>query len=489
MIDYPDIPLPSTSLRDRSDTPVARTQLRTGLIRQRPRFSTGLRSINVSWQFTRSEFAVFENWFANDLAGGVLVFGIPWNAAPDEVYRFAHGRYEARQDHWGKFAVSAALEVLETHFSNATTVPPVAPWLRLVINPVSSQQLTFSHRNARLTANTDDESTTTLRVYNPTSPDLYIPFGIRQTGLGDILVTSEDADPPVVLPPAVWPSTLPAAVSGFTDSSERPVARIEMDGGHVRQAQRFDASAKEYNASWDLSAAQLQTFETFFHVTLQNGSREFTIPLPVDGTFNPVPVRFNGGYATQYQPVNRFRVTATLDRVLAQSVSEQTWTPFGLYYKPVQDVVSNLKVTAGMAGRLFRVYAAAGQTVSLHIGSLDIEFGILSIGPGSVLITRAPYLHNLGEVQENMGGAFLPPTISLGTALIVMDDQEDPVTGEFQAPTISLQTTLVPLPEQTDSAEGAFLDPVLELREVLVPVSDQSDSVEGAFLPPVFFID
>lgn len=465
MIDYPDIPLPSTNFGDRIEVTTLRTGMKTGLIRKRPRFATGLRTVRVTWVLTLAELATFEDWHANDLSGGVLVFEIPWDVAPDRAYRFTEGRYDIRKDH-AKATVTANLEVLETKDANASTVLPVPAWKRLVIDPTTGQQLTLSHRNALLTVRPDAGDTTTLRVFNPTSPDYYIYFGIKNLGDGDTLITSVDADPPVVLPAASWPTSLPLPLSGFGEDTERPVARLEMDSGHTRQVQRFDASVKSYSVAWDMDETQVQTFETFYHTTLRSGARQFTITLPVDGVYLAVPCRFEAGYATQYRDINRFRVTATLDRVLAQSETPSTWTPYGLYYRPVENVSVNTLVQSDDAGKFYIVYAASGQTVSLHIGSNEIEFGILLTGPGSVRITREPFVHTLPG--DGAGGIIMPPALELESVVVDLGG----------------------LPEE-DGAGSSLLPPVLELESVVVDIGEslENDLASSSINVPTFIID
>ena len=488
MIAYPAIPFPSAgSFAERVSVPTLQTTLETGLVRQRPRFSTGLREFRASWELTQSEFAIFQEWFATDLVGGLLAFEMDWGG-PERVYRFAGGRYTSTQGHGGRFNVSGNLECLDVFPANATTIPPVAPWLRLVIDPVADQQLTLSHRNAKLTSRPTTGNTRTLRVYNPVSPNDYIYFGLQSYGAGDTLITSESAVPLPVLAAAVWPNSLPRPLSGFGEAQERPAMRLPMDSGHIRQQQRFDASVPTYSITWNFSAAEMATFETFFFTTLQNGSRQFTIPLPVDNAYNAVPVRFDGAYTSTYRAVNRFQVSATLNRILAQSETETSWTPYGLHYTPTVSVTASRRVLPAEAGQFFVVYAAAGQTVKLHIGAALLEFGVLSTGPGNVLITRSPFQYNFGA--DTTSSQLLRAELSLESVIVDLGSlAPDQATSQLLLPSFELDSALADLgslvPDQATSSLAASFD----LTEVLVQLSLDADFTTSQLNPPSFALE
>ena len=75
MIAYPStIPLPLQSLSGGVETPVVRTDMPLGLIKQEGRFATARMQYSLDWTFTTAQLSTFEEWFADDLAGGVLLF-------------------------------------------------------------------------------------------------------------------------------------------------------------------------------------------------------------------------------------------------------------------------------------------------------------------------------------------------------------------------------------------------------------------------------
>lgn len=487
MVDYPNIPLPSTSLSERVETTTLRTRLGTGLARQRSRFPTGTRDYRVSWILTKAELALFESWYITDLGGGVLSFTMPWDYADGRIYRFTEGRYTARQDH-GRVSVSATLECLDVFDVAANDVPVVPPWKRLSIDPVADQQLGLAHRNARLASRPDDGDTRTLRIYNPLTPEVWIYFGIRNLGEGETLVTSVDADDPPILPAASWPSGLPLPLTGFTDSTERQVSRLEMDSGHPRQSRRFEATEKTYSVSWDMSAAQVASFEAFYFATLRNGSRPFSIVLPVDNQFVPVACRFVGGYVANYQPIDRFRISATLERITTQPVAEDTENRFGLYYAPFVDVSEHYLVKPADAGKFFRVTTTEGNTVNLHIGSQLIEFGLLVLGPGSVLITRTPFVHDMGS--DSTEGSLLSPRLELRSVEVdlgpVESIDEDETASSIALVGLALESVVVSGEMPDDATTSSIALRSMELKEVQVIISPDSDATTSEIQKPSF---
>lgn len=77
---------------------IVRTDMDTGLARQRKRFVGRPTKFNVQWTFSRKELGIFEKFFETDLFGGVGWFTIKLvNGVGETVYtaRFVDG-YEAK---------------------------------------------------------------------------------------------------------------------------------------------------------------------------------------------------------------------------------------------------------------------------------------------------------------------------------------------------------------------------------------------------------
>ncbi len=74
----------------------------------------------------------------------------------------------------------------------------------------------------------------------------------------------------------VWPPSLPEYVSenGYTEKPVSNTTGTRMEGA-LKIRRRFTARFRRYTVTVILSAAQVATFETFFHTTLADGSIPF----------------------------------------------------------------------------------------------------------------------------------------------------------------------------------------------------------------------
>lgn len=79
-------------------TAFSRTQMETGLSRQRPREIENQRRISVTWEFDEDEFAEFQAFFQDDIANGTDWFNmtLPISGQMEsKVVRFVGGEYSA----------------------------------------------------------------------------------------------------------------------------------------------------------------------------------------------------------------------------------------------------------------------------------------------------------------------------------------------------------------------------------------------------------
>ena len=76
---------------------------------------------------------------------------------------------------------------------------------------------------------------------------------------------------------AVWPTDLPqyALESGYQESLEDQTIETQMDSGPAKVRRRFTTGYRKYQLVIQMSAAQMEIFETFFLETLQGGSLPF----------------------------------------------------------------------------------------------------------------------------------------------------------------------------------------------------------------------
>lgn len=65
-----DLPNPSIDYNGRIESSVIRTKMDSGRIRQRRRFTSGLRTLDVVWLFTDEQFALFQGVWHHKLFSG-----------------------------------------------------------------------------------------------------------------------------------------------------------------------------------------------------------------------------------------------------------------------------------------------------------------------------------------------------------------------------------------------------------------------------------
>lgn len=75
-----------------------------------------------------------------------------------------------------------------------------------------------------------------------------------------------------------WPITLPtkALMDGFMEGQPQGAAiRTQMDQGAAKQRNRYTALNLPFNAVFEMTSAQVDTFWTFYRTTLGNGALKF----------------------------------------------------------------------------------------------------------------------------------------------------------------------------------------------------------------------
>lgn len=112
-----------------------------------------------------------------------------------------------------------------------------------------------------------------------------------------------------------WPTDLPQAFlrDGFGKKAADNIIRSPMAVGPAKIRRRSTAGVGEYNGSFRMTEAQLQTFEAFWVSDLKQGSLTFRIPAP----FSAAPggtalVRFKEPYSVSPMGVD-WRVGMVLE--------------------------------------------------------------------------------------------------------------------------------------------------------------------------------
>lgn len=499
MIDYPaNLPDPSTQLSGDAETPTFRTDIDNGLIEQFGRFATGTETLNLQWVFSQAELVVFEEWFAETLHGGALIFGLKLpddGAYSIQPVRFVSGSYSVSHKEGLWWNASAKVERLLVSIAPANRTLPIPQWQRLSFDPATTQNLTLSHRNARMTVRPIVGAPTVFSIYPPVNDANYIYFGVNNQGAGETLITSIGVDP--IPPEAVpsWPGTLPGVDKSFALDAKRAVTRVDMESGHSRQWAASETTVKGYKVEWTFTLAQLQTFQDFFWTTLKAGSLPFRLTLPVDGLFISVRVRFvDGKYSEDYVFHDTFKVTAKLDRIVDQTVTPSDERPYPMYYGPVVYVSdSHYKIKNG-DGKFFVVNPPAGQTIWLHIGSTATpEFGLLVTGLGNVQITRTPFVVDIGSIGSDTGSSeFLKPAFQLKDTIYNIYPPVDETGVSFVKPAFEMKSVVKDIGDilgaaGNDSATSGFATPKIELIDVLVDIGDiPTDTAGSTFSKPIF---
>lgn len=487
-----NFPQPSVSFSKEVVASNLRSSITNGLTEQVARFSTSLESFSATWEVSKEQLLIFENWYNTTLAGGVLVFGL---MLPDDgafsiqPVRFVAGTYQVSHRAGLWFVISANFEKLKVTNSSVTRTPAIPQFLRLSVNPAESQNLTKAHFNASLAVKPLLGSQTTLRIYPPTSPAQYILFGLNNLGSGETLITSINVDPLPTPPIVDWPLPLPNVNNVVGQNSKRQTTRIEMDSGHVRQYAGADTTISTYNVEWEFTLAQLAIFQDLFYVSLKAGEFAMSLKLPVDGGFIPTVVRFVGGkFSESYFGKNMFKVSATLDRVVPQTVIPSTENSYPVYYSPTVNVTANRAIVAGDAGKLFVVNPAQGQTISLHIYALNIEFGLLVIGLGNVLVTRGGFVVSASG-SDSAGSSYLKPSFQLGVSVLEIGSLEkDTAASSYTKPTFQLVSVVVNQGNlEKDTTTSSYIKPSFEIKTVQVDLATLiSDTANSSYIKPIF---
>lgn len=118
---------------------------------------------------------------------------------------------------------------------------------------------------------------------------------------------------------AAWPSDLPTFNAGLRVRSRAGFVRTPNGIGPPLQRRRYSSTATDYTGQMVFNQAQMTAYEAFYHTTLAEGSKEFTMFDPVTGnqaTFRfrePTEFILQGGDASGHATV--FIGTLQLERL------------------------------------------------------------------------------------------------------------------------------------------------------------------------------
>lgn len=191
----------------------------------------------------------------------------------------------------------------------------------------------------------------------------------------------------------IWPATLPNPSINMSGTVRRPLIGTQMDGRH-RTRRRWTGRQEEHNVSWVLDETELAAFETFVDTTLEGGSLFFDIDLPLDGAAATVTVRFkNGDFQKAYNAHNHWRISAILEREIAQGVNDPAQTFNPVYFQPEFVITADTVLGDQHKNALLRVQGVT-DTVPIVLKVLFgddpaefFPFGVQHEGaPGDVIV-------------------------------------------------------------------------------------------------------
>lgn len=110
-----------------------------------------------------------------------------------------------------------------------------------------------------------------------------------------------------------FPAGLPRPLVSYNFSVESDSIRSGDATALFQARQRSESRVHKARVSWDFTDAELQSFESFFEITLKQGSLPFNFTMPFgDGLKSNEAVFFEGAYQSRYVANQQWRVTATL---------------------------------------------------------------------------------------------------------------------------------------------------------------------------------
>lgn len=193
-MDWPEsLPLPQTNLSGLVLNSVIRTQLESGRSRVRNRFGTIIKQFQATWVFLAEEFADFEDFFNDDLEGGVLYFNlnlpeVSSGLGPVSV-RFIDGKYSKRYLDVNQWEVTATLEKEVEQSIPDNYGSPLPNWYQVPVDVYESITITAEDSNKLFRVHPSDAET--LILLQDTGVDLTAQIiGIQLMEPGGVLVTN-----------------------------------------------------------------------------------------------------------------------------------------------------------------------------------------------------------------------------------------------------------------------------------------------------------
>ena len=111
----------------------------------------------------------------------------------------------------------------------------------------------------------------------------------------------------------VWPDTLPAPErDNYRLQPVDPLVRTPMESGKDRTERMFGTAPTRVPLRWTMTDAEFQAFKAFHRFALDDGAREFSFPLFLDGGFSHRKARFAEQYSVAHAGFDTWRISAEL---------------------------------------------------------------------------------------------------------------------------------------------------------------------------------
>ena len=259
--------------------------------------NAALTTISVKWEWGADNYAVFQDWYRNDCKDGSIEFTIA------EMYLFGSmggltARFtaspKATYKAWNHYSVSATLETRTTDYITEATLDAALP--------------TDPH--------TDN---------------------------------------------VTWPSDLFGYPSGdgYGEQAQSSSLRGKTEG-YARPAMRRNSpiTVTQVPVKWEISQANKILFDAWYHYKLVNGAAWFWIYTQFHGVWQYIKVRFVESISVEYEPMDWWQVSGTLETVPCIGQTE----PIQLL--PISDVPS---LPSGGSSHPYFTTQPASQ--SLRVGS------------------------------------------------------------------------------------------------------------------------